>query len=43
MIMAPIPDCMKKGEFNSSKAVTNAFKKIKRKMTEAPVMRLSDF
>jgi hypothetical protein len=42
-IMAPITDCMKQGEFKWSKAATRAFEEVKRKMTEAPVMRLPDF
>ena len=42
-IMAPITDCMKRGEFNWSPAATKAFQEIKAKMAEAPVMRLPDF
>ena len=42
-IMAPITDCMKRGEFNWSQAATKAFQEIKAKMTKAPVMRLPDF
>uniref|UniRef100_A0A2N9I5V1 CCHC-type domain-containing protein n=1 Tax=Fagus sylvatica TaxID=28930 RepID=A0A2N9I5V1_FAGSY len=42
-IMAPITDCMKQGEFKWSKAATRAFGEVKKKMTEAPVMRLPDF
>ena len=34
---------MKNGEFNWSNAATKAFKEIKEKMTEAPVMQLPDF
>ena len=41
--MAPITDCMKRGEFNWSQAATKAFQEIKAKMTEAHVMRLPDF
>ena len=41
--MAPITDCMKRGEFNWSQAATKAFQEIKAKMTKAPVMRLPDF
>jgi hypothetical protein len=42
-IMAPITDCMKQGEFTWSTAATRAFGEVKKKMTEAPVMRLPDF
>ena len=42
-IMAPITDCMKQGEFKWSKAVTRAFREVKKKMTEAHAMRLPDF
>ncbi|MGV8048513.1 hypothetical protein PJP07_30390, partial [Mycobacterium kansasii] len=38
-IMAPITECMKKGEFMWLKATVKAFKEIKGKMVEAPVMR----
>jgi hypothetical protein len=41
--MAPITDCMKQGEFKWSKAATRAFGEVKKKMTEAHVMRLPDF
>ena len=41
--MAPITDCMKQGEFKWSKAATRAFGEVKKKMTEAPIMRLPDF
>src|SRR4051812_47306227 len=42
-IMAPITDCLKKGEFVWSKAATRAFVEIEQRMIEAPVMRLPDF
>jgi hypothetical protein len=42
-IKAPIIDHMKQGEFKWSKAATRAFEEVKKKMTEAPVMRLPDF
>jgi len=42
-IMAPITDCLKKEEFQWSVVNANAFKEIKQCMTEAPVMRISDF
>ena len=42
-IMAPITDCVKQGEFQWSNATGKAFQEIKKKMTEAPVMRLLDF
>ena len=41
--MSPITDCMKQGEFVWTKAVAKAFNEVKKKMTEAPVMRLPDF
>jgi hypothetical protein len=41
--MAPITDCMKQGEFKWSKVATRAFEEVKKKMTEASVMRLPDF
>ena len=42
-IMSPITDCMKHEEFNWTNAATKAFTEIKKKLTEAPVMRLPDF
>ncbi|XP_020701222.1 uncharacterized protein LOC110113127 [Dendrobium catenatum] len=42
-IVAPITDCLKKGEFNWTLAATKAFDDIKKKMVEAPVIRLPDF
>jgi hypothetical protein len=42
-IMSPITDYMKQGEFKWTNAATKAFTKIKKKLTEAPVMRLPDF
>ena len=41
--MALITDCLKKEEFEWTKAAAKAFREIKERMTEAPVMRLSDF
>jgi len=41
--MAPITDCLKKEEFQWSVTAAKTFKKIKQRMTEAPVMRLPDF
>lgn len=41
--MAPITDCMKKGEVNWTSAATRAFEQIKRKMTEGPVLHLPNF
>nr|ABD63096.1 Gag-pol polyprotein, putative [Asparagus officinalis] len=42
-IMVPITDCLKKGEFEWSKAATKAFVEIKQRISQAPVMRLPDF
>ncbi|XP_072993886.1 LOW QUALITY PROTEIN: uncharacterized protein [Typha latifolia] len=42
-IMAPITECLKKGEFKWSVSATKAFTEIKKKMVEALVMRLPDF
>uniref|UniRef100_A0A2N9GGF1 RNA-directed DNA polymerase n=1 Tax=Fagus sylvatica TaxID=28930 RepID=A0A2N9GGF1_FAGSY len=42
-IMSPITDCMKQGEFKWTNAATKAFTEIKKKLTEAPIMRLPDF
>jgi len=42
-VMAPITDCLKKGEFNWSHAATKAFVEIKKRMVSALVMRLPDF
>ena len=41
--MAPIINCLKSEGFQWTPAATKAFTKIKRMMTEAPVMRLPDF
>lgn len=41
--MSPITDCLKQGEFKWSKGANRAFEEVKKKMTEAPVMRLPDF
>ncbi|PKU62236.1 putative mitochondrial protein [Dendrobium catenatum] len=42
-IVAPITDCLKKGEFLWTTTATRAFEEIKKRMMEAPVMRLPDF
>ena len=42
-VMAPITDCLKKGEFNWSYAVMKAFVEIKKRMVNAHVIRLPDF
>jgi len=41
--MALITDCLKREEFEWTKAAAKAFREIKERMTEAPVMRLPDF
>ena len=41
--MAPITDCLKREEFQWSEEAAIAFKEIKQRMTDAPVMRLPDF
>lgn len=41
--MAPITNCIKKGEFCWTNVAAKAFKEIKSQMTEAPVMHLPDF
>jgi hypothetical protein len=43
IIMSPITDCMKQGEFKWTNTATKAFTEIKKKLTEAPIMRLPDF
>lgn len=40
--MAPITDCLKKGEFQWTTVAARAFSDIKQKMTEAPVLRHPD-
>ncbi|KAF5463711.1 hypothetical protein F2P56_013855 [Juglans regia] len=42
-IMAPITECMKRGEFQWTSEVAKAYKLVNKRMTEAPVMRLPDF
>ncbi|PRQ29559.1 putative nucleotidyltransferase, Ribonuclease H [Rosa chinensis] len=42
-IMAPIINCIKKGEFRWTTAAAKAFQEIKTRMINAPVMRLPDF
>jgi len=42
-LMAPITDCLKKGQFTWTKAATKSFEEVKKRMTEAPVLRLPDF
>ena len=41
--MAPITECMKKGEFRWTSSTTRAFQEIKRKITEAPVLQFPNF
>ena len=41
--MAPITDCLKSEGFQWTLAATKAFTEIKRMISEASVMRLSDF
>jgi len=42
-IMLPITDCLKQDGFKLSKGANRAFEEVKKKMTEAPVMRLPNF
>jgi len=42
-IMVPITDCLKREEFEWTKAATKTFQEIKERMTEAHVMRLPGF
>ena len=42
-ITAPITDFLKKGKFEWTKAASRAFREIKAKMTQAPVLKLPDF
>ena len=42
-IMAPITESVKKKDFQWSNAASQAFREIKFKMTEAPVLRYPDF
>ena len=42
-IMALITECLKNNEFQWSNAVSQAFREIKVRMTEAPVLRYPDF
>lgn len=42
-IATPITECLKKGEFTWTKAATQAFEQIKRKITKAHILRLPDF
>ena len=41
--MAPITNYMKRGEFKWTSATTREFGEIKRKIMEAPLLRLPDF
>ena len=41
--MAPITECLKNKEFQWSNAASQAFREIKVRMTEAPVLRYPDF
>ena len=42
-IMAPITNCLKRGQFSWIGAANKAFKEVKKLMIEAPVLRLLDF
>ena len=42
-IVAPVTDCIRKGEFEWTKAASKAFLDLKDKMTQAPILRLPDF
>ena len=42
-IAAPITNCVRKGKFEWTKATEKAFLDIKRKMTQAPILRIPDF
>ena len=42
-IVAPITDCFRKGQFEWTKAADRAFLDVKKKMTQAPILRLPDF
>ena len=42
-IMTPITSCLKREEFEWTKAAVKAFREIKERMMEAPVVRFSDF
>jgi len=41
--MAPITECLTKGEFKWTRVVTRAFEEIKKKLTTTTVLRLFDF
>ncbi|KAJ0967944.1 hypothetical protein J5N97_024861 [Dioscorea zingiberensis] len=41
-IMAPITNCLKKGDFHWTASATKAFEDIKKRMTEAPILRHPD-
>ena len=42
-IMTPITDCLKREDFEWTRAAAKVFREIKKRMTEAPIMRLPDF
>ena len=42
-IVAPITDCIRKGNFTWTKSTDRAFHDIKKKLTQAPILRLPDF
>jgi len=41
--VAPITNCIRKGTFEWTKAVDRAFLEIKKRMTQAPILRLPNF
>ena len=41
--MAPITECMKKGEFRWTSFATRGFEKLKRKITAAPILQIPNF
>ena len=41
--MAPITDCLNRGQFSWIGAASKAFKEVKKLMTKAPILHLPDF